>query len=177
MSDERETNFEKVVNMNLRAGNAALCMWSQLARQMRIVDSEYKEMVAGLADRDIEEFLDGALDTLVTVYGAIWMAGFNADEAFARVIDALRTRIDTNHENALLSQEYYANRGIKTYIRDSIVADTVYYAIISAENQTDTAGVEYPAGKWLKSRFHKKPDFSDILTPEVREYWDLVART
>lgn len=163
------SNFQRVALINTIAGNKPNDSWDGLKKQMKIIDGEYKELSEGVELHDLHEMVDGAADTLVTVYGILFRAGVNADLIMEEVCSSLLTRFDLTEEDALKTKTKYHDMGIETLTRDVFVDGTCYRVTISSKDQVDAKGEKFPEGKFLKSWKFRQPNLKPLIPEAVTE--------
>ena len=153
------TNFDIVSKLNDAAGNTKNPTWEVAEKQFKIIELEFNELRKALANKDVTKLRDGIADNLVTVYGLAHRLGIDANKDMACVTDALWTRFDVSEANALLTKEKYLALGVPTFIRKTTVDGTVLFITIVEADVTGLDDEFYPAGRWLKAKFFKEPEF------------------
>ncbi len=152
-----QSNFRKTAVTNIIASNLANASWEQLDAQLDLIQSELNETRAALKERNLNEMRDGVADMLVTVYGMGHRADFPVDEDYHLVDQANRAKFDTTLEDAVKTQQKYADLGVTTKIHEGQNLETgaTHYVVKVEGNQ----GEKYPHGKYLKSYKWAEPVF------------------
>lgn len=157
-----QSNFQKVVRLNLIAGNGGNAGWPAIKKQFKLIDLEHEELRKAIDEGDLTAIRDAAADVLVTTHGLFHRMGADGEADFNAVTDALMSRFDLDLINAAATKEKYLAIGVLTNIRQVNYEGVDYYVTISATNQTGTDGENYPEGKWLKSVNTVSPTFAPL---------------
>lgn len=129
--------------------------WAGLEQQFQLIREEFDELCTAIATRDIVELRDGGADLLETTYGLFYRAGYDADDDYNTVFNSNMSKFCSTLEEANETIEMYEGWGIRATIRPK----GGYYAVISADDQTDIDGKFFPKGKLLKSINFTSPVF------------------
>jgi NTP pyrophosphatase (non-canonical NTP hydrolase) len=139
-------------DINSLAGNIANQGWKAADHQIKIIESEFNELKAGIANRDIHELRDGIADVLFTVVGLAHRLSLPSIEDFMEAVRANLTKFDTSKEDAEKTQAKYEKIGVVTYYSVQHTASGEQrFVTFSAFDQEDIDGRKYIAHKWLKS--------------------------
>lgn len=175
-----KTNFELVSRVNDVAGNLPVNEWcASIDSQMKIIGAtfdaegkfelagELKEMVDGWQEKNFRELIDGAADSLVTIYGLFHRVGVDADAVMAEVCASLMTRFDLTAEDQVKTAAKYKAMGIDTICLEVLYDGVMYYVTKSAYDQVITKAdgkiEKFPKNKFLKSyQFRDSNVFSMI---------------
>lgn len=160
-----ETNFTAMGSLNEIAGNPFASGWPAIDHQIKLIESEFNELKAGIAARDVHEVRDGIQDMLVTVYGLAWRGGFPADVDAAEVVRSNLSKFDKTLEDAEITAEKYRKIGVETYYlpySSKHDENLVFYVTRCAETVKGTDGKEYPKHKWLKSYRFQEPVYAPL---------------
>lgn len=159
------TIFEMVSNVNTLVGNLTNSGWEAADHQIRIIESEFNELKNAIAARDLDEVRDGIVDVVFTANGLAHRMGMNADEDFADMMVSQMTKFDTTEEDAQLTIEKYAQRGLVVEVHDSVnpqTGEAVKVAMSPIEQQYQDRDEVCPKGKWLKSHKFQEPVFRPL---------------
>jgi hypothetical protein len=164
-----KSNFERVAELNMIAGNSPHGGWEAADKQMRLIDDEFnKELKLAVADRNVPEVRDGIFDVLVTVYGLACRLGIDADLDFMAGHESNMSKFDLNEQDQYKTRLKYLKLGVDTICRQITIKDVVYYVTVSSCDQTGSDEVFYPAGKFLKSIHFKKPVWPSLANMTIR---------
>lgn len=144
-------SYQKTCQINDLAGNEWNKGWSALDHQIKIVSSEFQELVDGIAARDLHEVIDGLGDVLFTLYGLAHRAGLRLPPIIAEVVRSNLTKFDPTDADANLTLAKYAELGVEVYQKQQGLNDTTYWITYASEDQIGRDGKTYIKGKWLKS--------------------------
>lgn len=162
------SNFQLVSIINAIAGNSSHSTWEQLDQQMKIINGEHKELGDGIAKRDLFETVDGGADTLVTVYGALFRVGVDADAIMQEVCASLLTRFDRTAEDQQKTEAKYSALGIATECVEVEHNGEQYFVTRSASDQVhEASGEKFPKGKFLKSYQFRQPNLRALIPQAV----------
>lgn len=133
--------------------------WQLAENQLRLMESEIRETRKAVNENNIEQFIDGVCDLLMTTFGQAARNVFPINEAFKIMADALMTRFDTHEKYAEKTRDKYEKLGIKTKLHTVEHEGTTYFVTLVDGDQGD----EYPDNKWLKSVNTKSPLYHNII--------------
>jgi hypothetical protein len=150
--------------INAAAGNHANAGWDAADHQMKIIESEFKELRdLGVRDRNIKELRDGMGDLLFTVVGMAHRLDIDLIADFAEVVRSNLTKFDYTEEDALLTKGKYAKIGIDVVQTTTQLEDgRTRWVTFSARDQVDAQGKDYLGGKWLKSHNYQDVELSPL---------------
>lgn len=171
LSPQVQANLEEIQELsmvqiaqliNQRAGRPQVAQISKaaLGNQFDLIQSELNEAKAGIEAGNVSKVRDAAVDILLLVLGvaAVWE---NPIEEDYRLMCAYNmTRIDTNMEDALATQQKYHKLGISTIVHSS--GENLFPVRTIHESQVDVDGEVYSPNKFVKS-IH----FEDAQYPEI----------
>lgn len=194
---QQPTNFAMVSRINTIAGKPygnpnefhLPEFVERLRNQSRLIQSELNETInkgiqkleeliaAGVTEGDdfnkaVLEVRDGTMDILFTGYGLGHLAGLNVDQDFNEVCRSNMSKFDLTPENAELTRQKYAEKGVETYILQTEIYGTTYFITRSSKDQevpTADGTERIPAHKWLKSVNFQEPQYMPVLT-QYAEY-------
>jgi len=164
---EVKTNFKMVSIINTIAGNHPTASWDDLTNQKDIIEEEFIELRDAVDLNDVEQMCDASADLLVTTYGMLFRAGFDANAVMTEVCGSLFTRFDNTEEDALKTIEKYNNLGIITVTHLLTHEGVNYYVTKSSSDQIGNDGKKYPKGKFLKSYKFRTPDLDKFMNKEI----------
>lgn len=156
------TNFQRTADINNLVGNETNGGWEAVDHQVKIVQSEWDELLEGIGERDIDELRDGIQDVLFTVYGLGHRAGMPVDLDYDELVRSQMSKFDTTEESALLTRKKYEAMGMSVIQKDRVFEGRVYVVTYSAKDQYDHQNRFAPEGKWLKSRAFEEPRYQPL---------------
>lgn len=133
-----------------------------------------------IISEEVKEFVDGGIDTLVTlmrlyidsegevkaaamsriesIAEALKSCGINVDEGINKVFDANMSKLCKTDIQAKLTQEKYSDIGVETVVK---TVDNGLFAVYCSKDVTGKDGKFYKEGKLLKNVDWHEPDWSD----------------
>ena len=154
--------------VNQLVGNLENQGWKAGDKQIKIIQSEFNELVAGLADRDLYELRDGIGDLFFTLAGIAHRMGINMVADYVHVVESQYTKFDVSYEEWLKTKAKYDAIGMEVRFEvctdpgDEETPPRDYWVTFSAVEQMDEKGRVCPEGKWLKSYKTKEATYPDL---------------
>lgn len=172
LAKESLEDIVEVLILNAAAGNqppAPEQLEAQIMRQTRVDLAECLELLEAVSLGAIGLLRDGLSDKRVTLNGFSTILPFSLSDDFAHTIENLFTRFDSSLEDAILTQQKYAQIGVATIIEKNILIDEdgehednpVYFVNKVEMDVTGTDGEFYPKGKFLKSVNFRNDNFDE----------------
>lgn len=125
---------------------------------------------------EMKEFVDGAGDTIVTmlghyhdtgnkdllykadhIYKTMELIGFDMERVMTKIYEANMSKLCRTYDEALETQKMYETNGVESYIKE--VNEGTYGVFSSKDQESDSLGKSFPAGKQLKNIYWTEPDF------------------
>lgn len=167
------SGFEKIVLLNVLAGNPSNAGWEAADAQLELIKSEFRELCEdGVEKRNLHEVRDGIADMLVVLYGLAHRLGIDADKDLHEVVLSNLTKFDPAGEPEAIRATVakYLALGVETVQIEAYDPlsghdgdeGRLLYVSRSAYDQVGTDGKAYPKGKWLKSANFVEPEFSPL---------------
>lgn len=153
-----QTNFQQCSDIYSLVGRGFSPTPETLEHQIKIIRSEWEELLESQKTFDLKQIRDDVVDILFTVYGLAARLGFPADQDFKALCNSQYSKFDTSEADAILTKEKYNLMGIETYYKKDF--SQRYYVTFSAIDQYDKDQKFYPKDKWLKSIHFKEPNFT-----------------
>ena len=103
---------------NQIAGKDKDCTWSNLWEQFNLIDEEVGEIHEGLVSSNINEVVDGVIDTLVTTFGMVQKLqnlGIDMTNAMKLIAENNLEKFPGVAETAEETVAYYKNKGADVY--------------------------------------------------------------
>ena len=114
----------EVLILNAAAGNqppAPEQLEAQIMRQTRVDLAECLELLEAVSLGTIGLLRDGLSDKRVTLNGFSTILPFSLSDDFAHTMENLFTRFDSSLEDAILTQQKYAQIGVATIIEKNVL--------------------------------------------------------
>ena len=172
LAKESLEDIVEVLILNAAAGNqppAPEQLESQIMRQTRVDLAECLELLEAVSLGTIGLLRDGLSDKRVTLNGFSTILPFSLSDDFVHTMENLFTRFDSSLEDAILTQQKYAQIGVATIIEKNVLIDEdgehednpVYFVNKVEMDVTGTDGEFYPKGKFLKSVNFRNDNFDE----------------
>ena len=173
LAKESLEDIREVLILNAAAGNqppVAEKLESELMRQTRVDLGECLELLEAVATGNISELRDALSDKRVTLNGFATILPFSLSYDFDHTMENLFTRFDASKEDAILTQQKYAQIGVATIIEKNVLInedgeheESLHYFVNKVEEDvTGADGEFYPKGKFLKSVNFRIDNFNDV---------------
>ena len=160
--------FELSLTIHKLAGKTENAGWDAVENQLKLVREEFEELEASIHARDSHQLRDAIGDLLMTVYGAAWRAGLDADEDLIAIFESNMTKFDRDEGTARRTREKYAQMGLEVETIGIPHGILLYYATRVTYEQT-VNGKLYPRGKLVKSVNFQEPVFSPLPAEVARQ--------
>jgi NTP pyrophosphatase (non-canonical NTP hydrolase) len=155
MNKEQAKNLmsTQVAFTNLTFGKGTLSQddpqfWEKLHNQAQLVKEELEELFQAIEDKNMTQVRDAVADISVTNLGVPHLAGFDCESDMLEVFDSNLSKVSSNMENALKTQEFYSSKGVKTYISPCPTFDG--FIVKVSETVVGLDNKKYPKDKFLK---------------------------
>ena len=173
LAKESLEDIREVLILNAAAGNqppVAEKLESELIRQTRVDLGECLELLEAVVTGNISELRDALSDKRVTLNGFATILPFSLSYDFDHTMENLFTRFDASKEDAILTQQKYAQIGVATIIEKNVLInedgeheESLHYFVNKVEEDvTGADGEFYPKGKFLKSVNFRNDNFDDV---------------
>lgn len=159
-----EDLFGQVASINAMVGNRAAESFAAMERSAKILLSETKELLEkGCQKRDPLEIIDGQSDVAFVLAGFQHISGIGIKPGLVETIRSNLTKFDRTEDDAKITAERYAAKGIKTrYSERSVPPDLQHILgevcfVTYADGDQQIGDSFTPDGKWLKSYKFEEP--------------------
>lgn len=161
------SNFTEVADLNkvfkMETTTTNNIDWDVVKHQLKIISSEYNELLKAINEKDITELKDGIGDVLVTTYGLGHRISIDCDLLMKNISDSNFSKICETYDIAQETLSYYTDLGVECYIEDSELKGNKVYIVKSSKDQIVNINGEdkdFVKGKFLKSIYWKEPDLN-----------------
>ena len=159
MSDKRVTRFNQFVGKNpLDLHNDKEKIWEALKQQAERLVEEANEVLDGVNNRDINEVLDGVVDTW---YVREWMDDML--EALTINVDGAKHEVCMNNLSKITRDEDVANKTSESYgntfVYSYFTPTETYFSVLRNDDR-----------KVVKLKTHVPPNLNQFIPIEVKQH-------
>lgn len=131
--------------------------WESLKAQQELIQTKLDEVFESIERHDQTSLRDNMVDMEIMLQGMFYRGSLPYMRDVHEVLEASITGFCTTEEDVRATVLKYSDLGVETYVRTD--DKTGYNVVFSAKDQVGLDGRFYPEGKWVKSAWHREPEY------------------